>query len=365
MSQLEHEKAVKDFLSMSKENSHAGEIAREAVSWGILNHLDNFSSKIPDLKLEAGVHSMLGKLHRKSLFHEDGLGLNDNIEDDYELRGKKTQSLKYIARYKINEHRRRDTGFESVHVPENNLVFLGCSFTFGEGLSQNETVATLIAKSYPHTNTFNLGFLSNSPSKTLFLVQNRKNLFDGINLSLPTDFIFTFIDDHVRRVAGTSSSLNADISLLKKPYFLIENGELIARDMEISRAKSLLKFLGKSYFFQAFNLELPPIQTKDIDHVAEIFHQLQKEIKKKIPHSTFKLVIFPGEKRYAMDLIFALKKRGIELIDYSHLNIYGLLGENSQLLYDPHPSALTNDLYSFLLSKDLRNSLVSKSTGQK
>ncbi len=85
-----------------------------------------------------------------------------------------------------------------------SLTFLGCSFTFGHGVSDIQTLPSRVAALLPGTRSYNLGTMGGSAATAIGTL-NKRELTRGIE---PGGIVLlTFIDDHVRRIVGTMRTI--------------------------------------------------------------------------------------------------------------------------------------------------------------
>lgn len=86
-------------------------------------------------------------------------------------------------------------GYQQSASDTNELVFLGCSITFGEGLQDNETMAYKTGKGLSQ-NAVNLGLSGYGTQQAYSIFMNRyKGKKDGVKRT----FIYSFIPDHILR----------------------------------------------------------------------------------------------------------------------------------------------------------------------
>lgn len=93
-------------------------------------------------------------------------------------------------------------------TPDNNLkgsqhiLFFGCSYTFGVGVDDNETMPFYFAQTVENSRVYNFGLPGFGPAETLSLLQRRPFYSNYEETKdLPVIGVFTFISDHINRVA--------------------------------------------------------------------------------------------------------------------------------------------------------------------
>jgi hypothetical protein len=120
---------------------------------------------------------------------------------DIECHKTRNGQLIFDAVYGFDEHHLRRT---AGNPQGDTVLFFGCSFTFGHGLDDDETLPYLVSRELGYRyNVRNFGFTGNGPQQMLAALEQ----------GLPPDLIsgrvrrvfFTAIDDHVYRVGGVRS----------------------------------------------------------------------------------------------------------------------------------------------------------------
>jgi len=236
-------------------------------------------------------------------------------------------------------------------------VFLGCSFTFGEGVQDKETFPAKVAEYLPYSQTYNFGIQGSSPARILKQLLTQKEKYLAAIDHHPGAVVLTFIDDHVRRIVGSSQRLIQHPSILSSdPRFFLEDGKLnyqssFAED-SIDRFR-FYRFFGTTHFAQAFNLEVPFIADDHLLLVSKVISEIRNEIQKHRPDLKFYLAYYPSERFYRNGLFSHLRQENIDILDYSDVFLRNVLGNQSDLGTDRHPSQLAHDLYAYLIARDL------------
>jgi hypothetical protein len=104
------------------------------------------------------------------------------------------------------------------------IAFFGDSFTFGEGVSDSETLPQLFADSLGRKErVLNLGFPGNGPQQ--FLAELQSGRFDGVIGNQPRLFIFLTGAAHAERSACKPFWVR------KGPRYALENGEVVLKGL--------------------------------------------------------------------------------------------------------------------------------------
>ncbi len=339
-----------------------GELLRQYVAWEDKHPEMKQPYEVDmDLRREPGRYVHRGVKTGQKFFNGFDT-LNSSVNDDFELFGANSGKLKYSAHYKTDSSGRRMTGHENTPKAKLNLIFLGCSFTFGEGVPEDSSFPAVVGKLIPDARTYNLGVPGSSPSLRLLALKRNKNLLKDIDPKLPTYIIFTFIDDHIRRVIGTSLQLlNLPNQYEEAPDFYLENNELLMHPDYYQRHKYLRK-LNKFYSYTKFSkltrLEFPFVDDYHFELVARIISEMKKEIKNVLPETRdIYLSAFPEQNFYVHKLRPFLEKEGVKSFDYAGINFPTIMGRHFHLEHDIHPSAKTYEIYSHFLANDLKKDL--------
>jgi hypothetical protein len=305
------------------------------------------------LRFDPNNYHHTGLRTKKYLLTQAGL-LTPGFDDIYVVTGMNSGKEKYRVRYRINDFGRRITDAEK-NPGKMNIILLGCSFTFGEGLPDESTLSGVLGVK-SGVRVYNLGIPAGSPAMSLNLLQ-KKAILTGIYRKLPTIAIYTFIDDHMRRILATSEQLRIAYPIyLHHPFYVLKDGGIRRDEYFLSDPLSfrwLLQWYGKTNFHQATGLELPRIGEKENKLLIGLFAEMKNELSLEFKDVKFYVSGYPGGGKLLQDKGPALKEFGIQLLDYSSLDLHSFMNGHQDLGTDPHPSFLANDLYSELLLKDL------------
>lgn len=154
------------------------------------------------------------------------LGSNDVTQFTSVAKLKSNDQLVYSANYIIeNELRRvgKKTHYKGSKVA---LVFVGCSFTFGQGVEFEETVPGLFEEYYPELDVYSFALPGMALNDHLFKLKNgshplnkRKN--ERIIL------VYTFVADHIFRESCSTACLSEKFKYpLEKPRFEMQGDTL-------------------------------------------------------------------------------------------------------------------------------------------
>jgi hypothetical protein len=255
--------------------------------------------------------------------------------------------------YSIDEYSRRITPVRYQNGRHKFLLFLGCSFTYGEGVKDDQTLPYYTTEFSTEYFPYNYGFHGNGP-------------FDILAKLETTDFakevkekngivIYTFIDAHIRRTVGSTGV--ASWNSRRVYYQLTKDGKLVRKGSFESARPVLTRFykiLSKSRLLKSLKVEIPPrITDKDVQLTARVIEEMKHQVADKFPKSSFYVVIYPGSK-YSSLLIRYLKEKDIRYLDYSKL--FAGKKEKGQYVLsqeDKHPNPLAYQTLAKALARDL------------
>lgn len=172
------------------------------------------------------------------------------------------------------------------------ICLLGCSYTYGYLLEDDETLAYLLCK-YTGRTVYNMGICDGSPATVLYQLKQPWFL-DELKRENPKYFIFTYIEDHNRRVlSGFTDLMDEKVCGFYKP---LKNGGV----EEITYNKIQL-FINSLHFFRLIftNIEEKICRQGDYTIVSAIFGEINSILKKNFPNSKLVILVFdPDEEAY-------------------------------------------------------------------
>ena len=219
------------------------------------------------------------------------------------------------------------------------VTFFGCSYTFGEGVNDNETLPYRFAeKSGDRFKVFNFGIHGYGPHQMLAILENELEK-PALGARRPHYAIYQTLPHHVSRCTGQSSW---DQSGPK--YVLDAQGEPIyTGPFENLYRSNFMKIMNRSYAGRLWLATTPPSTPADIDlyvgivkKSADLFHQRYG--------GEFYVLLWPGwpgdEGRYAQ--VFAkLSAKQIRVIKIEDLlPDHNPGAEKYHIPLDTHPSPL-------------------------
>lgn len=225
----------------------------------------------------------------------------------------------YDTIYSIDQFSRRVTPIGSRENVKKFLLFFGGSFTFGEGLRDNETIAFFVGESAENYMAYNYGFHGHSPVEMLIKLQTKV-----LPKEIPQKngiLIYTYIDSHILRVIG--SMRVAATWGRNRPYFYLEENGNLRRNGDFAtgrpRLTAVYQLLVQSKILQLINLDIPIwITDKHLHLCARVIEEAAQSYHKQFPGSNFYVLIYPGS-IYGNMLKRFLANKQIGLLDYANL----------------------------------------------
>lgn len=192
--------------------------------------------------------------------------------------------------------------FRSATIGDNNkkpIAIMGCSYVYGLGLQDNETISYTLSKITNRT-TYNLGVMATSPREILYILRNdtlRKKLFNNQNNF--EYIIYPYISDHRYR-------LYTDIKpYTYSPYFKETKNGLKFYEKN--------KIIGNSYIYKKFlHLKYANINDTEAFRLFCVYmKEINKEVKKHFPNTKFVILVYED---YLNENWNSLKEYGIVII---------------------------------------------------
>jgi len=235
-----------------------------------------------------------------------------------------------------------------------DVVFFGGSFTFGQGVNDDETLPNQLAREVPGWRVTNFGFPGQGPAHMLERIQKPSALqpFTGGKLVV----LDVFIPDHARRTIG---SMRIATTWGKHfPLFALTADNRIEHRGTMITGRPFLQpvyeYIAREPILKCFNVDLPlRIRDRDLELVARIDAEAQSRILATHPEADFRVVLFPDRPDVefpASCLIPFLEAAGVRYLDYSH-RLQGQ--EGLWIPGDGHPTPKTYAAVAQWIAEDL------------
>ncbi len=221
-------------------------------------------------------------------------------------------------------------------------LFLGCSYTYGDGVSDDETMPYFFEQKAQHYLAQNYGFMGYSLLQSLAIFQHR-NLRKEIKE--PEGFaVYTYINDQIDRVIPASRW----IELMKGRFPNLIHQSMTTDGIFLKKHHVLYDFthwVGNTNIAQYFRIGYPK-NHNDTHYqlVVDVLKKTKAEYKSQFKNDNFYIIIFPGSHlEPTMKTMF--DRSGIKYFDYSKL----LDLEKNYLPFDSaHPKG---EVYKLVMDK--------------
>lgn len=268
-------------------------------------------------------------------------------------------SLIYKAKYTIDNVGRRLTPATNRYAPKKYALFFGCSFTFGEGVNDDETIPYYFSRFAMSYKAYNYGFGGYGTQHLLAKLEDEKIRADiKENDGL---LLYLFNDWHVLRVIGNAKLVATHGGAY--PYYTYDASENLIRKKDFNRGRVILtkiyKLLARSNFINYFNIDFPFVITDNhIKLTADIIKEARNKFRTKFRSDNFYVVLLPQAKQFGKRITPYLKEAGIKWLDFSDLLGNPLTEEKLSwdLFYikgDGHPTPRLHELVAKKLAQEL------------
>ena len=246
----------------------------------------------------------------------------------------------YDVVYRTDEHGRRITP-QGSQSPERFAVFVGCSFTFGEGVAEDETLPAQYAEIAKDSRVYNYGFSGYGPQQLLAKLESGQ-LSDEISEAEGT-LVYVFMSDHVRRAIG-SMRVFSTWARHFPCYTMDEEGSLVLRGSFLTakpRITNLYDLLKHDRLLPYLNVDLPLRVNEDHRRLtSSIVVNAKQVFAAQFPGSRFVVLLYPdgsGTRSESAAMADLLTRAQVEVIDLSRL--FDLSDPEYYLAHDGHPNA--------------------------
>lgn len=258
----------------------------------------------------------------------------------------------FNSTYNLDEYGRRKTPGEKEKTGvERFLILLGNSNTFGDGLSDDETIAYFLGKQNPSVRVYNYGVAGLYPGEALAWLRAVEGAPE-ISEKRGT-ILFFWADYCMQRIMHSFSAIYW--ALNKGYYYEREDGEILA-EKTIRETFPLRSFLSSYYprcaLARVFGLDWPRNPSpKDYGFIVKLISKIKSE-GKRLGADQFYVVFYPlFGKKYRDDLVPYFEKAGIRYIDYSELPLWNMVRGRAQIAYDSHLTGEANEAFAREISR--------------
>jgi hypothetical protein len=250
---------------------------------------------------------------------------------------------------------------------QGSVIFFGCSFTFGEGLNDEQVMpyrVGILAEGRYQTRNF--GFHGYGAQQMLSSLE--RGHLDALLDRPPTHFIYQAIPDHVARAVGLHDyQFNHPRFVLQRDGSVVRKGLFSdAEDAQPPPSALALEIrwqLGKSYTYSRLLTGERQTNDQDLQLWLAIVEQSKRHIEAKYPNAEFHVLMWPwanwrtpAEEALGQEMTRRLVNLGVRVHSIADmLPNYDEQPEPYQLspTYDRHPSAAANDLIARYVVREI------------
>ena len=255
--------------------------------------------------------------------------------------------------YTTDEYGRRTVPGAHRSASRRSILFFGCSFTFGEGVNDDQTMPFYVAEASSTYRVYNYGVSGYGPQQMLVQLENPE-LPDQVENKDEAIAVYTFIDHHIQRVIGSMELMSY---AARFPYYRMDDRNELVRTGTFQSGRPFLTeldvWLGKSSLVQFLRRRLgfPKTTEEDVRLTAKIIEESRNAFMQRFHSQRFYVLIYPRVGGpFVPRLLAYLNKAGIKYFDYSPATGAAMA---DTLPHDSHPSARSYRAVAMRLARDL------------
>ncbi len=271
-----------------------------------------------------------------------GMGFIDSPHYGYQLRPNldltTTKSVNgtpiYTVTYTTDEQGRRvvPANVDEEQASRPFAAFFGCSFTFGEGVENEETLPNQFIQMNPRYHGYNFGCPGYGPQHMLMALEKgevRETITESHGVA-----IYSLIPHHVNRAVGRIGVVTRWGK--RFPYYRLENGDLVhAGYFHTDRpwTQRVYELLSRSGIVQYYQINLPILRSYHYELVAQMIVRARDLFEAQFETAEFIVLVYPqfGDWPFSLDsVITRLNEEGVHVLDFRDMPI-------DQSLHAVHP----------------------------
>lgn len=243
-----------------------------------------------------------------------------------------------------------------------SILFFGCSFTFGIGIQDNETLPYQTGFKVSDLNTYNFAYGGYGPQQMLSALE--QGLVKKVVSEKPRYVIYVALPEHINRAAGLTSwnindpkyEKNADGEIVYAGHF---NDVAPQKSLWINRLRA---YANKSYLLQKIfvrfiHLQTRPLTPDDLDRYIKIVIKAKNLFEQDYQDAAFHIILWDlAEDKNTQELIEEIatqwRKNNIQVHLVSDILPDFYAGNPKyQIKGDGHPTAQANQLIANYISE--------------
>ncbi len=225
------------------------------------------------------------------------------------------------------------------------LVFIGCSYTYGEGVEDQQTFVSLLSERFPKVNVYNLGVGGVGLNKIYDDMQSKKVDFYFDLQETQLILVNTFLGDHLRRQTCDMSCYGRNKWMIHGPRFAItSSGDLRKEGLlsDIYPANAILNFIFGFRVLEAYAIRDKKVfQDSNLLLWQSLLNNIRTEYQKSFEVLDF-YNYFPNSSSFlANQMIPRLERNGFKAIVGRRLTM--IFPEHQVLIpADFHPTPISH-----------------------
>ncbi len=257
--------------------------------------------------------------------------------------------------YRTDEIGRRFTA-EPGTEPAEFLAFFGCSFTFGHGLEDSETLPAQAQQRLEGVRAYNYGFAGYGPQQALVKLRSGELAEEIVEPNGTA--IYVFMEHHVSRAIG---SMRVWTQWGRHfPYFILDDSENLEERGSFVEGRPALSrvydVLAREQFLRYFEIDVPMRPSdRHLQTTAGIIEAAKSAFLDAYPNGRFVVLIYPESPRPRYDgerFRAMLSEAKVPVIDGARW--LDLSDSRYHLPHDGHPNAAANAIVAEKLAASLR-----------
>ena len=242
--------------------------------------------------------------------------------------------------------------FEELSGRNSAAIFAGCSFTFGDGLSDDETITYSYQNQNSSANVYNYGQNGNGIHGFADLVFNRK--IQNLHKEKSGEIYYLLIEDQILRANGSFNNC----CLGDGPRFSWDSDGRVhqvgsLKDFRLSKAFNWIASRSNLIDYFGINFSgLSKFSSEDYDYACNLLNSISIELAKNMESYNFHIVLYPKQPltRFVGK---CLEKRGVSVIDLIDIDMPD--GQTYFIPGDGHPRYELNKLLAQELTLWIKN----------
>jgi len=300
-----------------------------------------------------------GGRHRRTSYRrfvqwDPVLGVRPRSDAQVTVVKRKGGRIVYEATYTTDQHGRRVTPPpRGDRPPAKALLFFGGSYTFGEGVNDDETMPACVAARTGEYQVYNYGLNAGGPQHVL--VQMRSPGIVKEVTQKQALAVFSFLHVHISRAVGTPRVLR--VLGGQHPWFEWDEARerLVRRGFFFDRPGPRTTATGSKLLEAVEDYYGEKLTKADAWLTARMIVEAKRLFDRTFESQGFYVLVYPLRDGPLTDHVIALlKKEGVGILDYRPLLTTKIDYDEYFIPNDGHPQPKTHQLIADRLVRDLR-----------